>query len=437
MKLTRTVRVLVSAMLIQALTLNPLLATPAQAWYPESDRYDKVCKPVLAASEEQMRADPTLGGTQASAACTNAKNGRTMYDLEAAKTIIFSLVAITFLVLAILDSLGKFVGADINSVCMGISTVLGILTMGLDMGFAKSVATNADHWVNSVKPIGSSIQSFGGMIVGLFGEGAKKALDKAGCWVAFGLSTMNAVLSGFGMQAASQGIKKNLDVAESIRNNVSATSIAGGFTPPKVNQEQAGMQQTAGIQGSSECSSVPGDAYLSCINETVQDPTLSAMISDKGIMNGFKKMLGKPVGDFVKEYRGDGSPASVGPYVANGIGFKELGGTLTSALEKAKEDLAKNPEYASKYASKAAPKGAKKDAMADFNSMLKNMMGQINPQPQKQKSDPKALVFRRLEAMSDERILESKDISLFDRITNRYQKKSSDPEANAEAPSQK
>jgi hypothetical protein len=75
--------------------------------------------------------------------------------------------------------------------------------------------------------------------------------------------------------------------------------------------------------------------------------------------------------------------------------------------------------------------------MADFNSMLKNMMGQINPQPQKQKTDPKALVFRRLEAMSDERILESKDISLFDRITNRYQKKSSDPEANAEAPSQK
>lgn len=70
--------------------------------------------------------------------------------------------------------------------------------------------------------------------------------------------------------------------------------------------------------------------------------------------------------------------------------------------------------------------------MVDFGSMMNSMLGNLNPQGGKSKDDPKALVFRRLEAMSEERILEAKDISLFDRITRRYQKQANAPEAKAE-----
>jgi hypothetical protein len=424
----KTMRTLISALLIQSLFLNPLAVNQAHA-IPESGKYDSVCKPVLEASEEEKKANPTLGGAQAGAACTNAKNARTMWQVEVAKTVIFSLAAATFLTLAILDSIGKVVGADINSVCMGISTGLGLVSMGLDMGFAEAASSTAGHWVNKVKPIGGMLQSAGQLILQAFGKQiASNVLDKAGCWVAFGLSTLNAVLSGIGTSAASEAIKKNLEVAESIRNNTTTSEIKTGFKSPQVQGNVAPVAGTAGTQKAAECEKADGDGYLSCINKDVQDPVLSAMTSDRQLMNGFKNLLGKPLGDFVKGYKGDGSPASVGPYVANGLGVPALGEHVTAALEKAKEDLAKNPEYASKYMSKKGP-AAKKTEMADFNAMMKNVMRQLDPQAPQKTEDTKALVFRRLEAMSEERILQSKDISLFDRITNRYRKKTQEPEA--------
>jgi hypothetical protein len=421
MKLKPMFRFLVSFGLIQCLLWNPLAVNQAQA-FPDEDRYNSVCKPVLEASDAEKKADPTLGGSQASAACTNAKNAKTMYQVELAKTIIFSLAAATFLTLAILDSIGKVVGADINSVCMGISTGLGIAMGLVDMGFAKAASSTADHWVSSVKPIGSGLQSLGMVILQAFSKSAaQNAVDKAGCWIAFGLSTVNAILSGFGIEAATQAIKKNLDVAKAVRDNVGANEIKGNFGPHNMPSSVAPTAATAPTQTAAECEKVQGDGYLSCINQTAQDPVLSAMTSDRGLMNGFKKLLGKPLGDFVKSYKGDASPGSIGPYVANGMGLPGLGEHLTKALEKAKEDLNKNPEQASRYLSKSAP--AKKSEMNDFNALMKNMFKQLEPLDTKKKEDPKALVFRRLDAMSDERILDAKDISLFDRISNRYRKK--------------
>jgi hypothetical protein len=360
--------------------------------------------------------------------------------------------------LAITDTALKIIGMDINTFCSALSMAVGASAMGLDMGFKDAASVAVDHWVANAKPIASTLQTATSGIMALVGaggkaaagaatgaskevatgasKGAEKAGSKAGCWVGFGFAVVNAGLSGIGIHAAAEAIKKNLEVADSIRGSVTANPITGIGKPDQLQNAQAGLDGTAGMAQASECSSAQGDGYLSCINQDAQDPTLSAMTSSKELMNVLGKSLGMPVGDFVKRYTGDGSAGSVGAYVANGMGVPQLGQALGASMEKAKEKLASDPEFASKYASKAAPKSGKKDPMADFNAMMKNMMGQLNPQNPKQKGEPKALVFRRLEAMSDDRILEAKDISLFDRITNRYQKKSTEPEAKAEAPTQ-
>jgi hypothetical protein len=432
---------------VQCLILNPLALNQAQA-FPHEGKYNSVCKPVLDASQEQKNADPSLGGVQASAACTNAKNAKSLHSVEIAKTILYSAAAVTLLTLALVDTVGKIIGMDVNTFCSALSMAVGAAAMGMDLGFKDAASVAVDHWVANAKPITSTLQTATSGIMALVGgkaastaatgasKGAEQAGSKAGCWVGFGFAVVNAGLSGIGIHAAAEAIKKNLEVAASIRNNVSANPITGIGGPGKVQYAQAGMDGTAGVTQASECSSVQGDGYLSCINQEAQDPALSAMTSSKELMNTVGKALGMPVGDFIKGYSGDGSAGSIGAYVANGMGVPQLGQALGASIEKAKEKLASDPEFTSKYASKAAPKAGKKDPMADFNAMMKNMMGQLNPQNPKQKADPKVLIFRRLEAMSDDRILEAKDISLFDRITNRYQKKSSEPEVKAEAPTE-
>ena len=434
--------------LIQCLIWNPLMIQTAQA-FPHESQYNSVCKPVLNATPEQMNADKTLGGTQASAACTNAKNAKTLHTIEIVKTILYAATAITLLTLALVDTAAKIIGMDVNTFCSVLSMAVGASAMGIDLGFKEAASVAVDHWVANAKPVANSLQTATSGIMALVGtkaasgaagaatKGAEKAGSKAGCWVGFGFAVVNGALSGIGIHAAAEAIKKNLEVADSIRKNTTSSPIAGMVKPGKIQNAQAGMDGTAGMTQAAECSSAQGDSYLSCINQEVQDPALSAMTSSKDLMNTLGKALGMPVGDFVKRYSGDGSPSSVGAYVANGMGVPQLGQALGASIEKAKEKLAGDPEFASKYASKAANKSGKKDPMADFNSMMKNMMGQLSPENPRQKSDPKALIFRRLEAMSDDRILEAKDISLFDRITNRYQKKNSEPEAKAEAPSQR
>ncbi len=430
--------------LIQCLTWNPLMVQSAHA-FPHESKYNSVCKPVLEASDSQRSGDPSLGGTQASAACTNAKNAKSLHTVEIVKTVLYSAAAVTLLTLALTDTAAKIIGMDINTFCSALSMAVGAAAMGIDLGFKDAASVAVDHWVANAKPVASILSSTTSGIMALVGtkgasaaatgatKGAEQGGSKAGCWVGFGFAVVNAGLSGVGIHAAAEAIKKNLEVAESIRNNVSSNPIAGMGSPGKVQMAQAEMDGTAGMSQASECSSVQGDGYLSCINQTAQDPALSAMTSSKELMNVLGKALGMPAGDFVKRYTGDGSAGSIGAYVANGMGVPQLGQALSTSIEKAREKLVADPEFASKYASKAAPKAGKKDPMADFNAMMKNMMGQLNPQATKQKAEPKGLVFRRLEAMSEDRILESKDISLFDRITNRYQKKTNEPEAKAEA----
>jgi hypothetical protein len=452
MKLSIRINAGVAFILMQCLILNPLAVSPATA-VPHDGQYNSVCKPVLDANQEQMQRDPTLGGTQASAACTNAKNARTLYKVEIAKVVLYAATAITLTALAVTNATIKIFGGDISALCSLISTVSGATAMGMDMGFKAAAQVATEHWVENVKPIASSVSTAtsGLMTAGaLFGkkagetaakegtkaaakEGASKASERIGCWVGVGFAVVNGTLSAIGISAAANAIKKNLEVADSVRKNATTGAIAGPGSPTRGFQTGAAdMNAPAAMNSAAECSSVGGDAYLSCINQDVQDPTLSAMTSNKDFMNAMKDALGMPVGDFVKGYDGDGSSGSVGAYAANALGMPQMGGVVSASIEKAKADLAKEPEFVSKYASKAAPKSGRKDPMVDFGSMMNSMLGNLNPQGGKSKDDPKALVFRRLEAMSEERILEAKDISLFDRITRRYQKQANAPEAKAE-----
>jgi hypothetical protein len=436
--------------LVQGLILNPVMVQRAYA-VPHNGKFNSVCKPVLEASDEEKNADPSLGGTQTSAACTNAKNAGTLWKVEIAKVTLYAVTAGVLTYLAVTDTAIKMFGGDINALCSAISTAAGLVSMGLDQGFKDAAQVATGHWVETVKPIAGGISNATSglmMASAMFGKkagtkaaegaaktGTQKAGERIGCWIGVGFALVNGTLSAIGIDAASNAIKKNLDVAESIRNNTKSRTIAGpGFQPPGSQSQTAQMNAPSKINAASECSSVQGDGYLTCINQEVQDPALSAMTSNGNLMNTLRDALGMPVGDFIKNYDGDGSSNSIGSYAANALGLPQLGQALSASIEKTKERIAADPEFASKYASKAAQKSGKKDPMSDFNSLMKNMMGQLNPQTSKQKADPKALVFRRLEAMSEERILEAKDISLFDRITNRYQKKTNEPEAKADSP---
>ncbi len=432
MKLSRPSQFLLSLVLTHALILNPLLVPRAMAGLaPHSNSYHEVCDPVDNATPEEAKTNPAVGGPTIKAACLNGKNAMAMWGVELAKTIIYGLAAAACFALICLEWAGS------GGICMLISMGAGAAGMISDQIFAKQAQSIADNWASQAQKLvepatAAAIPLARTLAKEVLKEGAKLS-GNAECGIAGGFLAADAILSGFGMSAAASATWSSVEAARSAHDAAGMQmSHPHGMAQNGGQVAQIAPGGIAPTAAGSDCSNSQGDSYLTCINQSVQDPQLSAITSNSQFMGLMNKALGKPLGQFVKDYKGDGSNSSLASYAANGIGLPQLAGPIKGLLDSTKELVASKPELgAGRYKSKN-PKAEKKAAGGmDFNSVMANLMKQANGGDSKgvKKDDSKSLLFRRMEAMSPERVLESKDISLFDRITNRYNKKQVEPEA--------
>ena len=434
MKLSRPSQFLLSLVLTHALILNPLFVPRAMAGLaPHSSSYNEVCGPVDNATPEEAKTNPAVGGPTIKAACLNGKNAMAMWSVELAKTIIFAVAAAACFALICLEWAGT------GSICTLISMGVGAAAMITDQIFAKQAQSISDNWASQAQKLvepatAAAIPLAKTLAKELLKEGTKLS-GNAECGIAGGFLAADAVLSGFGMSAAATATSSSVDAARSARDAAGmqmthphGMAQNGGQVAPIA---PGGIAPTA---AGSDCSKSQGDSYLTCINQSVQDPQLSAITSNSQFMGLMNKALGKPLGQFVKDYKGDGSNSSLASYAADGIGLPQLAGPLKGVLDSTKELVASKPELGGgRYKSNNAKTEKKALGGMDFNSIMANLMKQANGGDSKgvKKDDSKSLIYKRLEAMSPERVLESKDISLFDRITNRYNKKQVEPEAEA------
>jgi|GEM_PF-3070879 len=233
-----------------------------------------------------------------------------------------------------------------------------------------------------------------------------------------------AALSAVGLA----GANKTFNVALSNAKNVSDTA------KDSTTQMQLGFNANAGrvptnptrsatpkAAASETCDSQSGSQYLNCMSNL--SPDVAAITSNPDFVGTMEKALGQNLGDFAKGFNGN-TPQDAANYVGAAMGIP--GGDVAKLMDVQKA-LAKDTGALDKYEPMAyvhSGGGASAGVAApDFGSLMSNMLKQLDPNADSKKNeDPSALVFRQLDLLPPEKIVQSRDISLFARIGYRYRK---------------
>jgi hypothetical protein len=385
-----------------------------------------------------------------------------------AKALMFTLVAATCFSLAAWE----WAGGATATVCNVLSVTSEITGMIQDEVYKSNVEKTVDGFANGtssmLKGLGMAVQTgkllgkLGlnvGSLVGLGGakevgksvgkEAGKAAGKEAGksagktagktaaksgkgdCLFSGGFASVSAILAGLDVNAAKKSIDRYTNAANNDIKNHNA-NIRTQYASGQQHQYAGATVTTAGAavdgKADSSCESKGGNDYLGCLGKESNDPQISAMISNPGFLDTLQKGLGgQSLGDYVKNYKGDGSPASMADYASAALGLPSSAASTLSSMIGEFEKIADHaPSGAGAgYASKSAPTTSKNEEV-DFNKLMGGILGKLNPEDLGKKvEDPAELVFRKLDLLPAEKIEQNKDISLFARIGYRYRKKAS------------
>ena len=157
-------------------------------------------------------------------------------------------------------------------------------------------------------------------------------------------------------------------------------------------------------------------------------PDIQKIVAAPGFIDHIAKALdGKDVGDFVKNAPQDAG--AMPGYVANAMGLGTAGETaIKQATEEGQKIAEKKGLYnaPSSYVASSGGKAAAEGPAPDFAKMMEDMMKALNPDMAAgEKKAPAAAaeqVFRQMELLPTEKLLQNRDISICARIGFRYRK---------------
>ena len=236
-------------------------------------------------------------------------------------------------------------------------------------------------------------------------------------------------ISVYGESIASKAVGSSVDTA---KQQIAAAAAGAqsyslgfnggntGFAPsPKADGSSAGPSEVP-------CGGQSGNSQLSCLGSTFPSAEMSAITSSPGFLNAAQKALGMPLADFASKYNGN-TPQDAANYIAGGLGLSgdaaaQLANSLAMGQQVAKDSGLLDKYTPSSYIASNHSTGSSAPA-SDFGGLMSSMLKQLNPDAAADKQkDPAELVFRQLDLLPAEKVIDNKNISLFARIGYRYRK---------------
>ena len=437
-----------SAILILSLTLDPLV-TGQMAHANKADDFHAACDKVLN-QYDLNQADSKVPGPPMDvyAECKDAELALKKKRVQTTKTIIYTAAAASCTALIYVT----WAGGD--AMCSAISVATAASDVVTDQIFkndAKSSMQSVTGLLNGAE--GAFLLKEGPKALKVFQKGFGKEAGKAtgdasktaskstkvknsGCILDAAVNAALAAKAGIELGIAQKFLtehtKASVKLAEGhnqqTRIDTRYGTQAHGSVNAAVDNSGSAAVSNSG-SGGGDCDSKSGSAFLQCQAQSTNDPQLSAIASSGALDKLLSPALGQSLGDFVKGYSGDGSPASAANYAANALGMTAGGSSLVaSAIDKFKDVAGSLPgsEHGAGYASASqpAPETGKTGEM-DFNKLMGDLLKQMNPEAAKETSKENAAeaVYRKLDLLPADKIEANKDISLFARVGYRYRKK--------------
>ena len=420
------------------------LATPAHAGSireMEAHR-DSVCKKV-------DEADPTLGAETetlgvAKHECELAKSAIDLAKASEIKAWTFGVLGTTCAALAFSSWLSA--GAS-EKICAFASAAVMASSFLIDKSVKQKLtervsALETTSTLDGVTTLGRSVHTLwaGGKLGQEILEkhpnlatklASKKAAKHLGCIVSSALGFFEMGIAIGDRSAADTANDEFVKTAnDKLMAFYSGNNVRfNGSDPDKrVSGLNKGVGAPTNAKGESAdpCASASGNAYLGCVNQKIQDPQISAILASPEVLGAVEKVMGRPMGDALKEFRSQGG-GDVARSVASNMGLGAQGPSMIKSMIAEAQKVAKElgiDQRGGVYLSKGKKPSAPQGETLDFSKMMGNLMNQLNPDQKKNaKEDPAETVFRKLDLLPAEKIEASKDISLFARIGYRYRKK--------------
>lgn len=408
--------------------------------------HDKICKDVDSV-------DPSLGTDEknlsvAKDECANSTSAIEVAKLSRTKAWIYGVLSTTCFTLAATSWMSA---GTSEKICNVASAGIAAQTMLLNSKAKEKISArvkalqSTSDWDKAIGALGGLQALWAGKEIGkkvteelvkkfpkTMSKKAVKGFAKhAGCIVSGILGAAEMGLAFADRHAANKSQEVFLDAAsDKLTAFYSGNSIkkyvpgkGAGTTRPN-NPVNSAAGNTP--EGSDPCSGQGGNSYLSCVNQKNPDPQVSAILASPELLDVTEKMLGKPLGDALKEFH-SGKLGDVEQALSSSLGLGAEGPGLFASLAKEGEKIAKELGLEGRggaYLSQSRKKTEHKDEDLDFSKMMGNLLGQLNPdQKTRPQEDPSEAVFRKLDLLPAEKIEANKDISLFARIGYRYRKK--------------
>jgi len=447
MKSQGSFRTLLAFALTSIMTVNPLFIPSAMA--SQKDDFHEVCDPI---NNDVTNADGSSnGGDNAKAECAKAEAAMNATKGEKTKTILFDLATATVCA-EVAFSFIPYTKAAAEALCnytsMGASlagTVFDTTTSSQNSEVVSQFASTSSQVLGAV---GTMAPLFMNKIVANASkkaaeeaakcavteeakqqaskEAAQQASSKLSCIISCAMLGAQAAVSHIAWASSNKAFNTSLNNAKNIKYtaNQSTTQmqLSGYNVRPGVPANPT--RPTAPKATASEaCDDKGGDQYLQCMTNLA--PELSAITNNPTLASTMQDALGgKSLGDFAKGFTGE-TPQGLSNYVGSELGMpSDAAAKLMDAQEKLAKDTGALDKYEPMAYVHSGGGGASSAAAApDFGSLMSNMLKQLDPNADSKKNeDPSALVFRQLDLLPPEKIVQSKEISLFARIGYRYRK---------------
>ena len=373
-------------------------------------------------------------GWTGAATCTSALNSLETKDVETAQLVLYTTATAATIVAAVFEN------SPVPATAAAAKTFCAKEAFAVPAAAMVTEAT-AEWILNDGNKAKETLIQKGGPLLAAFGVqklsggAVTKALGGASV-KAFGKKvnlSCAIVAAGFGILAyTSENSVKAADKAfdDSIATAKGMVTIAGTNTATGlgVNLGKSGTNSNRSADASSGSATTPV-CDLACLG--TKSPEIAAMTANQPFADQMSKALGgQNLGDYANGFQGS-TPQDAQNYAANALGVDPA--TVADLMNGTKQALAESGIFDKykpvSYASNTSAGGKVSDSDPDFAKMMADMMKKLNPDATKdEKKDPSELVFRQLDLLPAEKIVQNKDISLFARVGFRYRKNLSNVE---------
>ncbi len=456
---TKNLKCIANALLIASFSAGPTL--PAFA-----DNYDDLCKNRAAQPTQANGGDANKAKSDiTNSNCAAVDIARRSKKVHKAQAIVYTTTIAADVAAAIVANTPPYMQASVcKAFCAYSGYAITAESLWVDIDLAKKNGQDVNAVAMVAERVGSlalthapqlvsSLLSSSGEVVSKAATKATYSAAKAATKAGTSSVEQDQIMKAAGKKAAGGCVMAALGLGLPLANyvraipednkaekqaldNLKTVELARkttGYNYRKENNTSNGPEQsqrpdaiTQKEDESGTCDNKSGNDHLKCLSTA--SPELAAIVNEPGRVEKLEQALGgKSLGDFIKNYNGEGTPADLAAYVANGMGMSadHVKSLVDTAIKHADDSGEKYTPMT--YTSNSGQSAPVASTEPDMSKMMADMLKQLNPEDANSKDAVlQEMVFRKLDLLPPEKVEAIKEISIFARVGYRYRKKVND-----------